>query len=48
MKHNILRDGSEDSTVTHKSEWIYIYVGSLDIEQVFWEYARKKKKDFLF
>lgn len=46
VQHNILRYDSEDTIVTYRSEWICVYIGSLDIDHVFWEYARKEKKDF--
>lgn len=46
VQHNILRYSSEDSIATYRSAWIYVYMGSPDINHVFWEYARKEKKDF--
>lgn len=42
MQH-ILRCGSEGNTVTCSHDCIYVYLGSLDTDPIFWEYARKER-----
>lgn len=38
--------GSEDTVLTHRSEWIHTCMAALDIDHVCWEYTRKEKEDF--
>lgn len=40
---HILRCGSEGNTVTCSHDCIYVYLGSLDTDPIFWEHARKER-----
>lgn len=48
VQHDIRIYGSEDTVLTHRSEWIHACMAALDIDHVCWEYTRKEKEDFSF